>query len=93
MAEKSLGKHCMGSLPELHVPYYKTFQVHFLTQICDKTQTYVCSCYRKKNLCRTQICVQHRVCISGSPPLSRHGESTVVPQPQRPKKIIFLFRV
>jgi len=37
-AEDNSDKLCKASLPELHVPYYKTFQVDFLTQICDKTQ-------------------------------------------------------
>jgi hypothetical protein len=36
-AEKNLDKLCKGNLPELHIPYYKRFQVDFLTQICDKT--------------------------------------------------------
>jgi len=54
MAEKNLDKLCKGNLPELHIPYYKRFQVDFLTQICDKTQMYVYSRYRKK------ICVKHR---------------------------------
>jgi hypothetical protein len=67
MAEENSGKLCKASLPELHVLYYKTFQVAFLTQICDKTQTYMYSRYRKKNLCKTQFCVLHRVFISGSP--------------------------
>jgi hypothetical protein len=50
-AEQNSNKLCKGSLPELCIPYYKTFQVDFLTQICDKTQTYIYT------LCKTQICV------------------------------------
>ena len=68
-AENKSDKLCKASLPEVHPPYCETFQVAFLTQICDKTQTYVYSRYTK------YVCVKHRSVFTQSmyfrqPPLN-----------------------